>query len=497
MRKWFFIVLPPVFLLIYVFANYMLSSVKQSTAKTFRSDSFLSTPENDQIDNKLAVPNNLDSIKALPPKPKKQAKKYTGIHNTNQSINVDSQGLLRTSPIQNQELSQKENTKLPSKKTDAQQTPSVINTTFIASPPPEQNFSIQFVRTQTLEPGKHLQNIPVGGLSALSYDSTTETFFALSDDKGNLHDNGQRYPPRFYEMKLDTREDYRLTFKKQTFLLSGNDQRMQGIDPEGMVFLSPDKIFISSEGAQTSTLTIPPALFGYNINGQINSNRILSGVFWPNNNEQLGSYGVKENKSFEALTVDLENNQLWLATEKSLHQDDPIEPESDKPQPNTEYIRFTQLALDNMRMSAQYIYPLQSYFEQGALSGENGVTDFLFLQGKRFIVIERAYLRHRDAPANTKQNANLVQLFLADCSQANDVSRYQTLQGNQQFVTCGKKPIISDLSEVVKGHVDNIEGIAKGPEVAPGQFVLVLVSDNNFSSDQKTQFLFFHYKPNF
>ena len=496
MRKWFFIVLPPAFLLIYVFANYMLSSVKQSTAKTFQSDSFLSTPENDQIDNKPAVPNNLDSIKALPLKPKKQAKKYTGIHNTNQPVNVNSQGLLRTSPIQNQELSQKENTKPPSKKTDVQQIPSVMNTTtFIESPPPEQNFSIQFVSTQTLEPGRHLQNIPVGGLSALSYDSTTETFFALSDDKGQLHDNGQRYPPRFYEMKFDV-ENYKLRFKKHTFLLSGNDQPMQGIDPEGMVFLNPDKIFISSEGAQMSTLNTPPVLLGYNSNGQLRSNTILSGVFWPNNYNQLGSYGVKENKSFEALTVDVENNQLWLATEKSLHQDDLMEPEGDNPQPNTEYIRFTQLALDNMRMNAQYIYPLQSYFEQGALSGENGVTDFLFLDGKRFIVIERAYLRHRDAPANTKQNANLVQLFLADCSQANDVSRYQALQGNQ-FVTCGKKPIISDLSEVVNGHVDNIEGIAKGPEMAHGQFVLVLVSDNNFSSDQKTQFLFFHYKPNF
>ncbi len=496
MRKWFFIVLPPAFLLIYVFANYMLSSVKQSTAKTFRSDSFVPTSESDQINDNPSVPNDSTSIKSLPPKPKKQAQKYTGIHNTNQPVNANSQGILRTSPIRTQKLSQEENTKPSSKKTDVQQIPSVTNaTTFIESPPPKQNFSISFVDTQTLEPGHHLENVPVGGLSALSYDPTTETFFALSDDKGNLHNNGQRYHPRFYEMKLDT-ENYIFDLKKHIFLQSGNDQLIQGIDPEGMVFLSPDKIFISSEGAQMSTLTTPPAVFEYNSKGQLRSKTILSGVFWPNSSEQIGSYGVKENKSFEAFTVDVKNNHLWLATEKSLHQDDLMEPEGDKPQPNTEYIRFTQLALNNMKMSAQYIYPMQSYFEQGALSGENGVTDFLFLDGKRFIVIERAYLRHRDAPASTKQNANLIQLFLADCSRANDVSRYQALQGNQ-FVTCGKKPIISDLSEVVNGHVDNIEGIAKGPEVAPGQFVLVLVSDNNFSPDQKTQFLFFHYKPNF
>ena len=500
MRKWFLIVLPPVFLLIYVFANYILSSVEQRAANTFQSESSELEQINDQINNQLFL--SKDSfIKSQPTRPirKRKSKEYTKTSNT-QPVRLSSQGLLNEPTLQDQELLQEDNTKQDSvQKVEIQQSlPSISTTRFIESPPPRQNFSIKFVNTQILEPGAQLHDIPVGGLSALSYDPNTQTFFALSDDKGQPHENGQRYPPRFYEMELNPENTggYSFKFKKHTFLLNRNNQQMQGIDPEGMVFLSPDKIFISSEGAQTSTLKIPPALFMYNIDGQLQLERAVEGMFWDYN--QVGSYGVKENKGFEALTADADNNQLWMATEKSLHQDDPVNPEAPNSQSTTnrEYIRFNQIDLNTMRVRAQYIYPIQSHLEQGTLSGNNGVTDFLSLGGNRFIVMERAYLRQPNAPTNIKQDANLVRLFLADCSQANNVARYQALQGNQ-FVMCGKNQIIGDLSNTVKGYVDNIEGIAKGPEVTPGQFVLVLVSDNNFQTSQKNQFLFFHYKPDF
>lgn len=495
MRKWFLIVLPPAFLLIYVFANYILSSVEQSTAKTFQSESAELEQINDQINNQPSLSKN-PFIKSPPTRPikRRESKEYTRTSN-DRPVRLSSQGLLGAPTLQNQELSQEDNTdQNPTQKMKTQESLPFINTTqFIESPPPRQNFSISFINAQTLPPDAHIQDIPIGGLSALSYDPERKLFFALSDDKG------QRYPSRFYEIELlsENPNKYNLEFKKHIPLLNENNQPMQRIDPEGIVFLDNNTIFISSEGAQTSTLTIPPALFTYNIDGQLQSEKSLEGgMFWDYN--QVGSYGVKENKGFEALTVDTDNNQLWMATEKSLHQDDPIESENSNPQEitNREYIRFNQIDLNTMRIRAQYIYPIQSYIEQDTLSGNNGVTDFLSLGDSRFIVLERAYLRQPNAPTNVKQNANLVRLFLADCSQANNVAGYQALQGNQ-FVMCGKSQIIGDLSNFINGYVDNIEGIAKVPETPPGQFVLVLVSDNNFSPEQQNQFLFFRYKPNF
>ena len=506
MRKWFLILLPPVFLLIYVFANYILSSVEQKTAKTFQSESAELEKINYQINSEPLLPKKpFTKSQSTRPIRKKNLEEYTNTSDT-QPVRLSSQGLLNVSNLQNSESSQEDPTKQNSthKLKTRQNLPLVNTTQFIESPSPIQNFSIQFLNEQVLTPGLHIDNIPVGGLSALSYDPENRVFFALSDDKGKSHKNGNIYFPRFYEMKLQrTGEKYSFELTKQTALLNKNNQHIQGgIDPEGIVFLDDDTIFISSEGEQeqTSTQKIPPALFIYNIDGQLKAESSIEGVFWDYN--KVGSYGVKKNKGFEALTVDTDNNQLWMATEESLHQDDLLGPADSQAVTNREYIRFNQIDLSTMRIKAQYIYPIQSDIEQGTLSGSNGVTDFLSVGDSRLIVLERAYLKQPIASSNIKQNATLIQLFLADCSRASNVAAYQALQGNQ-FVMCGKSQITGDLSRFINGYVDNIEGIAKGPPVppgpgvSPGEFVLVLVSDNNFSPEQQNQFLFFRYKPNF
>ena len=503
MRKWFLILLPPVFLLIYVFANYILSSVEQKTAKTFHSESSELEKINYQINNQpLSSRDPLTKSPSTKPIKKRSPEEYTNTSNT-QPARLSSQGLLSGANLQNQESLLEDNTQQnPVQKAEIRQNLPLVNTTqFIESPSPIQNFSIQFLNAQVLTPGLHIDNIPVGGLSALSYDPENRVFFALSDDKGHPHNNGNSYFPRFYEMKLQrTGEKYSFELTKQTALLNKNNQHIQGIDPEGIVFLNNNTIFISSEGEQTSIRTIPPALFIYNIEGQLQSERPVEGMFW--DYDKVGSYGVKENKGFEALTLDTDNNQLWMATEESLHQDDLLGPADSQAVTNREYIRFNQIDLSTMRIKAQYIYPIQSDMEQGTLSGNNGVTDFLSVGDSRLIVLERAYLEQPNAPSNIKQNASLIQLFLADCSGASNVAAYQALQGNQ-FVMCGKSQIIGDLSKFINGYVDNIEGIAKGPPVppgpgvSPGEFMLVLVSDNNFLPKQQNQFLFFRYKPNF
>ena len=49
-----------------------------------------------------------------------------------------------------------------------------------------------------------------------------------------------------------------------------------------------------------------------------------------------------------------------------------------------------------------------------------------------------------------------------------------------------------DLSETLKARenrLDNVEGITLGPKLPDGRQAIVLVSDNNFSRFQVTQFL--------
>ena len=64
--------------------------------------------------------------------------------------------------------------------------------------PPSPSFSLKFINEQILPKNLRFQNIPVGGLSALTYDSKNKVFLALSDDKGN-----KGFPPRLYKFKLN------------------------------------------------------------------------------------------------------------------------------------------------------------------------------------------------------------------------------------------------------------------------------------------------------
>ncbi|MDB9503802.1 esterase-like activity of phytase family protein, partial [Spirulina major CS-329] len=57
-------------------------------------------------------------------------------------------------------------------------------------------------------------------------------------------------------------------------------------------------------------------------------------------------------------------------------------------------------------------------------------------------------------------------------------------------VTPLKKRLLLDLS-TLPIPLDNLEGMTLGPRLADGSSLLVLVSDNNFSAEQVTQFLFF------
>ncbi|NEO01152.1 MAG: esterase-like activity of phytase family protein, partial [Moorea sp. SIO3I7] len=56
-----------------------------------------------------------------------------------------------------------------------------------------------------------------------------------------------------------------------------------------------------------------------------------------------------------------------------------------------------------------------------------------------------------------------------------------------------QKKLLLDLSELGI-YLDNLEGMTLGPRLSDGTQSLILVSDNNFSEAQVTQFLLFGIK---
>ena len=482
MRNWIFIILPLCCVFIFLVIDYFISSAELSYLST-NSQSYNTETEL----GKTSFPSPVEQ-KA---EPSKSGNTITQATNTKEALSASSQLLKKSERDGSSQLSSYAESagSAVSNSASLQLPPHQpgFGASFISGAPPSVFFSLKFINEQVLEPNLRFKNIPVGGLSALAYNMEKNIFLALSDDKG---EKGR--PPRFYKLKLSQelgKSKYALKMTDQVFLQNKMDQQFVPIDPEGVAFFKPDQIFISSEGVQLPNLTAPPAVFKFSFTGKWLSSLPLPKMYWPDNHSQLGEWGVKENKAFEALSLDMEKNQLWLGTESSLHQDDQDGLNTE----NKQYIRISRFDAETTKMTGQFMYQMDYEIKKGNLNGENGLTDFLSLGDQKLLVVERAYLKDNSISGDRKTDANSVRLFLTDCSTASDVSKYNEFKG-KRFVTCGKR-LLADLSSLLGDAVDNIEGITIGPEVTKGNFLLVLVSDNNFSRFQKTQFLFFHYSP--
>jgi hypothetical protein len=82
-----------------------------------------------------------------------------------------------------------------------------------------------------------------------------------------------------------------------------------------------------------------------------------------------------------------------------------------------------------------------------------------------------------------------VRVYITDLSNASDISQLRSLK-EQSFNNPASKKLLINM-ETLGIVIDNIEGVTFGPDLPNGKKSLLFVSDNNFSSDQKTQFLLF------
>ena len=489
MRKWIFIILPIGCAIVFLAIDYLVSSTEHSYLNTNNQPNKLdeqSSPLADDFSNRVEK----DEVH----KDKKETIKEKGPIKKNisgfKSVGGPVRGAAVRASYSSKGLGIKGNINkplvlnLPAQKVAL----SDNEASFVLGAPPAVFFSLDFVNEQILNHNLQFKNIPVGGLSALSYDRKQGAFVALSDDK-NIKGPARFYKFRLVQKKEREKKQYELRLMDQVFLNNKEGQQFASIDPEGAAFLNSEQIFISSEGAQMDDLTEPPAVFLFDLKGRWLSRWALPGMYWPDDLNQLGQWGVKKNKAFEALSVDQGQKALWLTTEHPLHQDE----QNTTKENNKQYVRFSRFDIDTEKIKAQFVYPMEADIEVDNLKGKNGVTDFFSLGGQKLIVVERAYLKDETNLSDRKTDANLIRLFLADCSTANNVLQYQSLKKGR-FVTCGKR-LLANLSAIFGDSIDNIEGITIGPEVSKGTYLLVLVSDNNFNPAQKTQFLFFHYSP--
>ncbi|HEX2285111.1 MAG TPA: esterase-like activity of phytase family protein, partial [Mycobacterium sp.] len=137
--------------------------------------------------------------------------------------------------------------------------------------------------------------------------------------------------------------------------------------------------------------------------------------------------------------------------------------------------RVTRFDVETRMATAQYAYPLDQV--SAGRDGDNGLTDLVALDDETFLAVERGYGTHV-----------AVRVYRVSVGDADDVLARPSLRGAP--VRTMTKTLLIDLTSTVD-PLDNIEGITLGPTLPDGRQSLVMVSDDNFSPEQVTQFLAF------
>jgi hypothetical protein len=340
------------------------------------------------------------------------------------------------------------------------------------------NTSLEFLGEYRLPNGTKVDNVPVGGLSGLTFDRQHNVFYAVSDDRSTLG------PARFYTLQLAL--DPAAHLQKVKILSMTTLKNVEGktypagsIDPEAIALAPGNRVLISSEGDRNQG--IPPMIAEFDRKtGQFQRQLRLPARYLPDAQNQRG---LPNNLAFESLTLapygtGNEQLNLFAAAEAPLLQDK--EPATKERPAAPAQVRWLHYLVSELTTPlADYAYQLESP-PLGSI--EHGLSEIQALDNNgHFLALERS-LGLMGFKAN---------IFQAATGGATDVSSMPSLAGSQ--VANIKKKLVLNLDDL-KIKLDNIEGMAIGPKLPDGSQSLLLVSDNNFNRLEITQFLWFRLK---
>lgn len=314
----------------------------------------------------------------------------------------------------------------------------------------------------------------IGGLSGIDYDPVSNTYYAISDEAGSN--------ARYYALQLDlakinrdgTGDGVRFT---GVVRLRGSDGRAfvgRSVDAESIrVDARAARLYWSSEG--NPGIGVPPSVREMTLAGDPVRSLPLPAKYAPR-----AGRGVRGNLAFESLTLSPDGTRVIAATENALRQDGgPATLSSGSPS------RVLVWDRTSGRILSEHVYVTDAVAKPPLLPGAvamNGLSELLALDARRMIALERSY---------SVGAGFTVRLFLTSLDGATDVKAQGALAGAS--FTPMRKHLLLDVgapraSLDQSAPIDNYEGLTLGPRLPNGNRTLVLVSDDNFSSMQRTLF---------
>jgi hypothetical protein len=319
--------------------------------------------------------------------------------------------------------------------------------------------------------GSTFGGLQIGGLSALTYDARHQQYYALSDDRSS--------DARFFTLKIAvadgelTEGDVLFTGVQTLSDADGNRFAANSLDPEGLVLGRHGTLYLSSEG--DANALIPPFVDAFSLGGRLTGELPVDTKFLPTADH---SSGIRNNLAFEALTLTPDGKHLYVGTEDALFQDGPAA-SLDMGSPS----RIVAYETRTGEPVSEFVYmtePVHAAPVPAGAFATNGLVELLALDNEgTLLALERSF---------ATGVGNDIKLFLVHTEGATDVSGVASLEGESYRPV--EKTLLLDLADLGI-TLDNVEGMTFGPDLPDGRKTLVLVSDDNFSDTQTTQFLAF------
>ncbi len=331
---------------------------------------------------------------------------------------------------------------------------------------------------------KEFQNTVIGGLSGIDYDGQKNVYYIISDDRS------ERAPARFYTAKvvINNNKIDSVSFLETTLLKTRGGNFYPGPssdpyhtpDPEAIRYNPLNNSFVwSSEGERVvkSNMIIleDPSVT------QINEKGIYMDTFVLPKQIHMSAQetGPRRNGVFEGLSFADDYKTLFVNIEEPLYNDGPRAGLND----STGIIRILKFDVATKKPIDQYAYRIDAIENAPIPEGAfiiNGIPDILTLEKNKLLVIERSF--------STGRIGCSIKVYLADLAKADNINDEVSLKN--KTVKMVSKKLLLNMNDLGI-YIDNIEGVCFGPVLADGHKSLVFVSDNNFDSIQKTQFLLF------
>ncbi len=338
------------------------------------------------------------------------------------------------------------------------------------------DLELEFLGEEILPTGLQFEGTEVGGLSSVAYDAARDLYYVISDDQSVID------PARYYTFDLDVADgdlepgDVVVTDVTTLLDASGQPFPAASFDPEGIALTRDDELVITSEGI--ATRLIPPWVRLFGLDGQQLDELPVPTAFIPDAIPQ--TRGVRLNLGFESGAV--VGNHFWTGTEAALVQDGPAASLTEESP-----ARLLRYNLASGRPDKQHVYWTDAIAEPPVpptAFAVNGLVELLPLDRHTFLSMERSFSVGAPGTGNT------IKLYTVELAGAKNVAARASLAGQLDDVRPVRKELLLDLDELGI-PLDNVEGMAFGPDLVDGRRSLVLVSDNNFAPAQFTQFLLF------